>query len=457
MRHWLGALAGFGAIGLAALVGCGSSDDGDDDDSSSDGSGGSTATTSGGAAGASAGQTGGADPGSGGTGGVMGTGGGTGGSGTVQQCARLEALDQCGWQSEQARFKPVEILIVMDKSASMDEPFAEGSERKWPALRRSIRLALEPLAPVIQVGLELFPARELEGTGFTGTEWCTLPPADGTVDVGIGQGVETVPLIADLLTRTNPGGGTPTAEALRRAYEHFRNLPAIEGSGGDRYVILATDGGPNCTADATLTCEYDGCVANLEGLDPRCPTPEEVASGSTLINCCENSTPNPTAYLGCVDDEAVIAQIDALWSDLGVRTIVIGIPGSEPFADYLDQFAIHGQSPDPEPDPANPRSYYAVTSTEGASGVEQIFRDITADLIHDCEIWLEQEPSPPSMVNVAVDCVVVTKSIDDDGSGWSFDDDTAPTRIIIEGELCDEIRTTGVERVDVVYGCATIG
>jgi hypothetical protein len=61
------------------------------------------------------------------------------------------------------------------------------------------------------------------------------------------------------------------------------------------------------------------------------------------------------------------------------------------------------------------------------------------------------------MVNVAVDCVVVTKSIDDDGSGWSFDDDTAPTRIIIEGELCDEIRTTGVERVDVVYGCATIG
>src|SRR5437868_2299358 len=65
-----------------------------------------------------------------------------------------------------------------------------------------------------------------------------------------------------VLTPTRPmdAGGTPTAHALQLASEYFTT-----GSGknlaGDKYVLLATDGGPNGNA---LTCDAMTCTTNLD-------------------------------------------------------------------------------------------------------------------------------------------------------------------------------------------------
>src|SRR5690606_14762035 len=89
---------------------------------------------------------------------------------------------------------------------------------------------------------------------------------------------------------------------------------------GDRFVLLATDGGPNCGPDNT--CDADACTPNLDG---QCPAGEG--------NCCEGEG------LYCLDDAAVIEKIEAL-AEAGVATFVIGIPGTEQYASYLDDFAI---------------------------------------------------------------------------------------------------------------------
>jgi hypothetical protein len=314
---------------------------------------------------------------------------------------------------------------------------------KWNAVRRSVRLALEPLAGVISVGLELYPAADVIGQPPAGADWCVMPPDDGNVDVPIDVGTNSVPLITAQMNATGPGGGTPMAEALRRAYQYFLTRLPVEGDPGDRYVLLTTDGGPNC--DAGITCDLTACVPNLEALDPQC---------TAARNCC---TGNP---LGCVDDQAVLTQIAALRS-IGVKTIVVGIPGSENFAAYLDEFAVAGGQVDPN----GTHSYYEVTLAAGTQGLDAVFRDITMNLIRDCQILLEQVPTDVAKVNVAVDCTVIGKGNGTGAagaagapatSGWTYDDPTAPSSITLSGPICDQIRTTGAQRVDVVFGCQTL-
>ena len=64
-------------------------------------------------------------------------------------------------ESQQAVFHPVKLLIVMDKSASMATRDEGWASNRWVGLRSSIRRALDPLRPVISVGLELFPQQDL--------------------------------------------------------------------------------------------------------------------------------------------------------------------------------------------------------------------------------------------------------------------------------------------------------
>jgi hypothetical protein len=440
----------------ALVIGC-SSDEGGGAADEQTGGGGNGGTVTTGGSGGSAADAGTAGTPTGGTAGV-GTGGiasstggiSTGGGSTVANCLTLEGLpNECGEQSQEARFRPVELLLVMDKSASMDETDEGFATSRWRSTRAAINYALDPLEPIISVGLLLFPAASVEGTSLEGEEWCQMPPDDGTVDVPIDIGTVSVPLIQAALEETAPGGATPTAEALRRAYEYFDASRPVAGEPGDRYVLLTTDGGPNCNLDTGFTCDYDSCVLNLEGDTAGCPTPEAVAGGAEPINCCDGNT------LSCVDDQRVLEQIEAL-AGIGVRTLVVGIAGSAPFAAHLDAFAQAGGQSEPV-DAETGHYYYEVDPSRGVQGLQDAFRDITLDLIQDCEILLDQPPENLSEVNVAVDCTVIPQEPADDGSGWHYDDPEIPTSIILDGAICDQIREEGATRIDILLGCHTLG
>jgi len=467
MRHYCTALLGIGVIGLGLAAGCSSEDDGDDGDdptiigvgtggattpvpTSGTGVGGTTQTTGAGTAATGAAYppaSGGAPvtPGAGGSttvaqGGSGNTGTGLTGTGaSVGECSVIKGLgadaDECGAQAVEAQFYPVNILLVMDKSGSMANVPPGYPASKWDALKTALQAALTGVQDRVSFGLQVFPTTATdEPIAYDCGARCCEMPAHAAMNVPIQPGPAGVPAILDALQSSGPAGATPTARALQRAYDYFSVTPIRD----ERYVLLATDGGPNC--NPVLSCELEQCTVNIDGA--------EGCSLDSEFSCCYNKPD------GCLDADSTIAQIEALQS-IGVRTIVVGIPGSELYAANLNDFAVAGQAENPNPPP----EYYEVSAAGGVEELTATFVEITISLGRSCEILIppDRQIDDLNKVNVALNCQVLPKDAAD-GSGWVyvFDANGIVTSIQILGPACDMIQDEGVERIDTVFDCNTI-
>jgi hypothetical protein len=341
-------------------------------------------------------------------------------------CAELAGLGDCGTTTEHAQYDTANILLVIDKSGSMTDQPDGFTLDKWDALKTALGSALNNVVGEINFGLVLFP--------FASDHQIPLDCSDGCCEVATGTAAVNVPIepgasgvskVLDAVNGALPGGGTPTAAALTSALQYFTT-----GDGaalkGQKFVLLATDGGPNCNIDNT--CDAAHCTPNLDG---QCPAG----------NCCDQDG----QY--CLDDTSVVAQIQALKS-AGVSTFVVGIPGSEMYAQYLDTFAVSGGVTNP----SAPPSYYAVSAKGGVQGLVDVFTSITTHLVRNCDVPLESAPQNLDLVNVAVDCQVIPYA---DGAGWKIAG-ADQTTLTLEGDACHGIQTDGARRVDIVYGCPTV-
>ena len=346
----------------------------------------------------------------------------------VSGCDRFEGLDDCGVTSVEASFSAANVLLVIDKSSSMDDQPAGFELKKWAALKAALGPALEAVKEEMSFGLLLYPfsLTEIPLDCFEGC--CQVPDGPSAIRVPVAPGTSSVSEVMAALDATAPGGGTPTAAALDAALTYFTTGDGKDLK-GDRFVLLATDGGPNCGA-STTQCSADHCTPNLDGA---CPASEG--------NCCKGEG----SY--CLDDTAVLEKIRAL-ADAQVPTFVIGIPGTESYAEYLNSFATAGGVPNPTKKPA----YYAVSAEGGVKGLTRTFQDITTHLVRSCEVDLGPGAPNKQLVNVAVDCDIVPIA---DGAGWNIPDD-APNTLVLAGDVCNRVKREGARRIDVVYGCQTV-
>lgn len=404
------------------------------------------------------------DKSSGATGGAEGTGGepsyNLGGGPSELACKSFQGLENCGSNAVVAETTPVNILLVLDKSGSMSTPPEPDSDVSlWEATRSALTTALKDAPAAVSFGLQMYPAQSL--TLNCSGKCCDMPEGDD-LDVPIGSGKETRDDIVELLNRTTPGGGTPTAAALARAYQYFSTGPGADLE-GDRFVLLATDGGPNCNPDAT--CGIEACTVNI---DKQCMNP--------AVNCCA------TNRAGCLDDVATQAQIEMLRS-IGVDTFVVGLAGTDEYAEQLNAFAEAGG----RPRQGTPEKYFKVDAKGSAEGLVEVLNEITTQLVQSCDLQLAKAPPDVNEVNVAVDCEIVPwgspsedpmdpeppmggnggqggmssdppASDDPDtvSSYWWLDDSTDPPTIRLGGEVCSRIANEGVERIDVLLGCPTV-
>ena len=127
---------------------------------------------------------------------------------------------------------------------------------------------------------------------------------------------------------------------------------------------------------------------------------------------------------------------------------MIGIPGTERYADYLNDFANAGGVPSPH----TASAYYAVSAAGGVEGLTKTFTDITTHLVRSCDVDLGARVPNKRLLNVAVDCEVVPFA---DGDGWDLDRET-PNNLVISGDNCQRIKREGARRIDIVYGCPTV-
>jgi len=351
--------------------------------------------------------------------------------------ASADADEPCGAESVTATHTQVNVLLVIDKSGSMDDrmdpdgPETDDNPVKWSSMQTALTDALTAVQEHLWLGLVVYPyPAETTATA------CEMATDDSAIRVEVGEGTTTVSDILAEVSAIAPSGGTPTAAALAAALEYFTNG---EGASleGDKVVLLATDGGPNCDAD--LTCGPEACTTNLDGA---CP------DGAPNDNCCDESIPGAGAE--CLDAEGAVAQVQAL-QDAGIGTFVVGIPGSDldEYVAVLNDMAEAGGYESPSGD----ASYYAVSAVGGTEGLTDVLIEITRELITSCELRLDSTPPDLDKVNVELDGNIVPQ---EDQDGWVLDTSTTPPTVRLVGTTCEHVEQEGAESVAITFGCPTV-
>ena len=199
---------------------------------------------------------------------------------------------------------------------------------------------------------------------------------------------------------------------------------------GKTYVILATDGGPNC--DAAADCDVAGCAAQHRGDVAGC----RAAAAATAARQRLRTGPQlPRRRSDARRGHARSRQS-------GVPVYVVGVPGSAPYATARParERRRHRAA-------APSRRYYAV-NTDGPGRFTAAISSIAATITGTCTLTLNDAPPDPDNVNVFLDENVLPQAGPD---GWTLDGET----VTILGQSCQQIETGAVLDVRVVAGCPT--
>ncbi|MFP2964008.1 adventurous gliding motility lipoprotein CglB [Myxococcus sp. 1LA] len=355
-----------------------------------------------------------------------------------------------------ARASKPNIMLLVDTSASMTDPVNpsdpacivdyQGSPvvcgreapcnvdvcpTRWTELQAAVPQFLESSGQFVRFALTTYP----ETRGGTAVADSCREATQGALLKGLPEQEDDASLLAhaseinDLLQgipnsgEGRPLGGTPTSGSLN----FVSGLPGLQDPDRENFVILLTDGLPNCNADNVNT-----------GANPE------------LCKCTIDNNGCFGAYnqRGCLDSDASVAAVQAL-KQKQISTIVIGFGAETASGEgpaVLEAMARAGgfqrtcdaARPCGEGDTCNPttglcnRSFFqAGNQAELASALEAISRAVT--LPEPCLIPLKgpQRPSDPKLLVVYVEGERTPSS----DSTWTFED----RGVLFTGETCQRI------------------
>lgn len=309
---------------------------------------------------------------SGGGGDITGGGGddadgadGGAGGGADDGCQQVEPI-------QVATGDPADLLLVVDKSGSMDDPLETG-QFKWPVMRDALTTVVEQYQNGIRFGLMLYP-NDAE---------C----APGSVRAPVAM--QNAPAITGELDDTYPDGGTPTHTTIAAAGAYYAGV----SSPGERYVLLATDGEPNCG-------------------DPN-----------------DNEAPTVSES---------ISAIQGLAGD-GIMTFVLGFGGTiNNYPDTLRAMAEAGGTGD----------YFAANSPEElATALDAIAGEVG---LPSCSFRLERTPESASELTVYQDDELVSQDPSHQ-AGWDWSSTT--NTLTFYGAACDAILGGQTDNVRIQFAC----
>jgi hypothetical protein len=391
---------------------------------------------------------------------------GSGGAGGFGECATFSAA------AEQA---PAAMLIVLDKSASMN------TQSKWPTAQLAVVSAIDNDAfNSMSLGLVTFPAN------FTPPPQCLCDYCCGgdaglcafALPDGVSCGVSALPQVAIApagTEKSNQGGvrkaiydylvvqsplsngddGSPIYDAMRLGFETLKTYQVDK-----RILALITDGGFSCTSVAS-------------------PTRPGYSDGAC----------NDWEYPDSVNQLIVGARDDAMKP---INTFIVGLPGSDstgqmqgsfataPYAMKLalSTYAVSG-SPNTVPQDCDAGAVFTQGGTAPAVPchvdltVGPFDGQVLADAIKQirgqalgCEYDLPDPPAGetinPDKVNVSLTLEGATATLPrrsdpndectDDGCWDYLDDDT----IVLVGKSCTDVTDAMMAQVDIVVGCDTV-
>jgi Mg-chelatase subunit ChlD len=250
----------------------------------------------------------------------------------------VSAESNCGLQTFNLVRKPADVLLVLDRSASMQDPpsGATATTSKWDLVVPAVDQVITDTNTALAWGMKSFP----EGEGSE----CAAGSVTPMIDVPVAP--MNAPAVTAAVMKTTPmGNGTPTSDAIMAAVAYLKGLPTDRA----HYILLATDG------------------------EPSCPKPSDTARMDAVT--------------------AVSAAAAA-----GFHTFVVGVATTKASATtVLNQLAVAGLEPRPDLNPAATRYFLANTQDELVSSLKVI-----TGLIPSCAFTLSSSPPDPENIAVKV-------------------------------------------------------
>ncbi len=269
-----------------------------------------------------------------------------------------------------------DMLLVVDKSGSMGEILAGGTASKMDVMKQAVAQVIPTQAQNIHFGLATYPG-----------------PGDQCAKANI-----VVPVAANgasavvaQMNGVQPAGATPTHLSLDAAGAYYQSITANPDG---RFVLLATDGLPNCNGS------------------PQTPS-----------------------------NALTIAAAQRL-SSVGIKVFVVGF-GDVASADpaFLTQLAQAGGT----------GNFFAANSP---GQLQQALQAISGTVVQaSCSFALASRPQDQTKLAVTLNGTQVPRD-PSHGTGWDYD--AASNTITFYGDTCNGIQSGNGASVGVDYGCGGV-
>ncbi len=265
----------------------------------------------------------------------------------------------CGREQFPVQQRPADVLLLLDRSASMTE---DTTPTKWSIVLPTLIQIVNATANSLWWGLKVFPV----GTDSQCTQG-TYPSGE-VVEIAANNASAMVNGINGIQPT---GNGTPTSDAVNESVKYLQSLQ----DGNPKFILLATDGEPSC----------NGMTGNVDTAGAK------------------------TAAITAITNAA----------NAGYHTFVVGIQTpKESASDTLNQMALAGLESVPDPNPIATRYYMASTQSQ----LVDAFNSITA-VVATCLFPMTGPPPAPNHVNVYIDTTKVPfDSTNANGWDWTGPD-----------------------------------
>ena len=262
----------------------------------------------------------------------------------------------CGGMQFALTRVPPNVLLVLDRSGSMQEPIdATSSTSKWDDLKAALTSVIGTYDSQLQLGASLF-ADASSGNSC----------APGKIDVATGamHGAQ----ILTQINASSPGSNTPTASTLDNVIANGK----LNDPTRDNVVVLATDGEPNC-GDTDVTSRINTLYAQN-------PPVKTYVIGVGDATASDPSTLNAWAVAGHTAQTGAATQYYQANSPSDLKTAFDAIAGGL----VSCTFKLGATPPDPsqlyvwqngQPVPADPANGFVYD----ASGPSVILKGTTCD------------------------------------------------------------------------------
>ncbi|MFT3843112.1 MAG: adventurous gliding motility lipoprotein CglB [Myxococcaceae bacterium] len=371
------------------------------------------------------------------------------------------------------RLKP-NLMMLLDKSGSMQTNTStqapcpatiggcgpgntcpNGCPTRISDMKNAMSTLLSTGGTIVRYGVSAFPVSATASCSPTDASQVLvqlLGPALSDDDTQLQAQADAVNMAIQDPVKVAPGGGTPTADSLR----FVGNLSELQDGDRDNFVLLLTDGVPNCNQNNPNSC---------------------TSQTASLCQCTTGTctTASGLCSLGCLDADNSVQAVAELYNKK-IRTIVIGFGADTAQAaafSTLNQMAIAGNFARacPMGTDAECGAGDTCNTANGLNVCNQAFFQAAnqADLfdalkkISDvlgggsiCEYTLDNVPSDPRYLSVTVDGQALQRCNASMGCNtWTYSQ-MGLAKVTFEGTTCDKVKAaTAQNPVDVQFRIVT--